>query len=320
MRPQVASRLRLGAAAVLLALPVSACVAPGAPSASSVGVHTGPPAAVRSFEAWSGNRVSYVLDYTAHSSWNDITSPDWQTSQWQSDPEHPRLVLSVGMLPDNTGDLASGARGAYNGYFRKLAQNLVSHDLSTTVIRLGWEFNGSWFRWGIVKGNAASSATAARNYAAFFRQAVTAMRSVPGARFAFDWCVNNGNSAVPAEAAYPGDAYVDYVGIDAYDMVWGPYGSAVTTPSQRWTTISAGNHGLNFWAGFAAAHHKSVSVPEWGLWGGDHGGNDDPTYIAEMHAWFASHHVGYESYFNDMDAQITAGRFPASAQMYRALF
>lgn len=316
------SRVRLGAAAAILAMGASACAAAprAAAPVSSFGVHTGTPSDVRAFEKWVGTKAVYAMDYTPRGSWQDIESPSWQTSQWENDPEHHRLVLSVGLLPDNTGDLASGASGAYDAYFRQLARNLISHKLSNTIIRLGWEFNGNWFNWGIVKGDAASSQAAARNYAAAFRHAVAAMRSVPGAHFAFDWCVNNGNSSINAEAAYPGDAYVDYVGIDAYDMVWGPNSSTVSDPAQRWKIITQGDHGLNFWASFATKHHKKLSVPEWGVWGGDHGGGDDPTYVTGMHNWFAAHNVAYESYFNDMDARIDTGRFPLSAATYKKLF
>ena len=323
MRSGLASRARIGAATALVAIAAAACT-PAAtkqtPTGSSLGVHTGGPAAVRDFESWSGEKVRYVLDYTPRGSWDDITSPSWQTSQWEADRANHRLVLSVGMTPDNTGDLASGANGAYDGYYRKLAQNLVAHHLGNTIVRLGWEFNGDWFRWGIVKGDDASSRAAAANFAATWRHAVNAMRSVPGSAFLFDWCVNNGYSRIPAEAAYPGDAYVDYVGIDAYDTVWGPYGSNVADPAERWKITAGGDHGLNFWAGFAGAHGKRLSLPEWGLWGGDHGGGDDAAYISYMHSWITAHHVGYATYFNDLDAQINTGRFPQAAAMYKALF
>jgi hypothetical protein len=319
MRRLGASRVRRAAVAAVAAFCAVALAACG-PVAASFGVHNGTPSQDQAFESWAGAKAAYAMDFSARGSWADIAGQPWQLDEWEYDPGHHRLVLSLGMTPDNQGDLLSGARGNYNWYFAALASKLVSHHLGNTIIRLGWEFNGSWFRWGINKGNPSADRTAASEYAQFFRQAVNAMRSVRGGHFAFDWCVNNGDNGVDPTTAYPGDAYVNYVGIDAYDMVWGPYNSNVTNPAARWNTIANGKYGLNFWALFAAVHHKPVSVPEWGLWAGDHGGGDDTTYIANMHTWFSQHNVAYEMYFNDSEAVITNGQFPASAALYRRLF
>ncbi len=46
----------------------------------------------------------------------------------------------------------------------------------------------------------------------YFRHIVTTMRSVPGAAFRFVWNPTSGPEPEAAQNAYPGDAYVDYVG------------------------------------------------------------------------------------------------------------
>ena len=312
--------VRVGLVVALLVATVAACLPPPNPNASRLGVGGMPPSVVRGFEAWSGNKVTYVLDYTWHATWSDIANPVHQIGLWSTDPEHHHLVLSVAMLPDNDGDLATGATGAYDEYFRVLARNLVKAHLANTVIRLGWEFNGDWNRWGIVKADSASSLAAAHNYATYFQHIVTAMRNVPATHFVFDWTVNNGYSAIPAEAAYPGDKYVDYIGVDAYDMIWGPGGSVVPNVAQRWQILTTGYRGLNFWAWFAAGHRKRMSVSEWGLWSGNHGGGDNPTFISNMQAWFVAHNVVYECYFNRDFSQINTGLFPKASLLYRTLF
>ena len=39
----------------------------------------------------------------------------------------------------------AGAGGAYDSYYKTLAQNLVSSGEGSSIIRLGWEFNGDWY-------------------------------------------------------------------------------------------------------------------------------------------------------------------------------
>jgi hypothetical protein len=71
-----------------------------------------------------------------------------------------------------------------------------------------------------------------------------------------------GNSA---QAYYPGDAYVDIVGDDLYDI-----------------------HGKAEWAAadalYKAHPHRPFSFPEWGLWG-----IDDPVFVRKMGSFVRSH-------------------------------
>src|SRR5277367_4829333 len=147
-----------------------------------------------------------------------------------------------------------------------MAQEMVNSCLGNAVLRIGWEANGNWYPW--------SATTDPQQYIQAFDNAVTAMRSVPGANFTFDWDVNAGQSNMPAgdtlASFYPGNAYVNDVGIDAYDV-----GS--------WNNLLNGPMGLNDVQQFAQQNGKTFSVDEWGLWDPSQGGNgDDPTYINNM--------------------------------------
>ena len=190
-------------------------------------------------------------------------------------------------------------------------------------VRLGHELNGSWYRWSAQKDPA--------SYAAYWRQIVTTMRSVAGAKFAFDWNVAVGTDSWDATLAWPGDSYVDTVGQDVYDQKWG---DASATPAVRWNALVNGagkfHQGMTFWASFAAAHGKPVSFAEWALVaagasmanGGE--GKDDPYYIQKMHDWFASHPTAFEIYFDrtasDGDHVLNGGKFPQAAALYKDLF
>jgi hypothetical protein len=309
---------------------VAACSIPAASAAhhAAAGVYVGAasPTHAAAFAKWSREDLSYILEFADRSQWSGIESPWFIPHVWSSKAptyQHDVLVLSVPMLPDNLGTLAAGAAGTYDVHFRRLAQNLVAAGLgSRTVIRLGWEFNSSWTRWSAAKDPTA--------YKKYFRRVVTTMRAV-APHLRFDWCPAQGEgtfSGVPGglTAAYPGDAYVNTIGLDVYDQAWDANGAPVTDPAVRWQQIVSNPGGLAWQASFAAAHHKPLSYPEWALAQrkDGHGGGDDATFITNMHDWFASHPVAYQAYY-DVDASdalhaLGTKTFPLASAAFRRLF
>jgi hypothetical protein len=187
------------------------------------------------------------------------------------------------------GSLSSCAAGAYDRHWVEIGNAIKAAGLEhNIIIRMGWEFDGDWYEWS------------ARNPAAFascWRHVWQAAESVaPGIRWA--WNPNRGPSHTgsPSEATYPGDQYVDTVGLDSYDF----YPPA--TDASGWNEQLNGDHGLNFWLNFAKQHHKSLSIPEWGGVAGtqSEAGRDNPFYIQKMHAFFAQNAawIGFEAYFD----------------------
>lgn len=301
----------VGACVIGLALvPTSAATAL---PATDLGVYRGAanPEAVAAFGRWLGRDPTWALDFLPADSWQTISRPEWFARRWADSPY--RVVYSVPLLP-SSGDatLAEGATGAYDGYFRRLARGLVDAGDGDAVIRLGWEMNGDWFRW--------SAAGHETEFVDYWRHVVDAMRSVEGAHFAFDWCPTAGPASMSASDAYPGDAYVDLIGLDVYDV-----GDPNLTPAQRWNALVAEPYGLDWQAGFAIEHAKPMTFPEWGLWlsSDGRGGGDDPYFVEQMWRWTASHDVAYEMYF-DQDAsethELTDPRLGDAARRYRALF
>jgi hypothetical protein len=218
------------------AAPVAARAVPRPPPSGAFGVYvgSGDPSGVASFAAATGTHPTYASDYLPKDEgWAGISNNStvtWIASQWRGSGY--TLVLGVPIIPTDgsgnaQGTLAGGAAGQYNPYYVTLAATLVSGGAPNAVLRLGWEFNGSWYPWEV------TNATDAANFAAYFRNIVTSMRSVPGQSFKFVWNPNAGNSfgdAYTPEQAYPGSAYVDYVGIDTYDEGW----STPPTPQNAW--------------------------------------------------------------------------------------
>jgi len=288
------------------------------------------------FAAGTGAHVTVVEDYLPGGSWAHIDGTDvgpnslgWLFGPWRGSGY--QLVLGVPMF-DNSGTdtLAAGAAGAYNSNFVTLAQTLVSSGEANAILRLGQEFTGSWNAWKV------TDAADAANYAAYYAQIVTAMRSVPGQAFRFIWegaDPEDGSysGAYSADQSYPGNQYVDYIGTDTYDQSWsGNCGLAFNNTTTAASSLCSFNAvtlpGLNRVAAFASAHGKPVVFPEWGLAirGDGHGMGDDPTFIQQMDDWISFHDVAFDLYFNfDVPGQvdaITDGQFPASLATYRADF
>lgn len=333
------------------ALAVTAAAVPGAVLGSSVasadatpsrlGVYTSSGSAGvsghRSFETWAGAPVPYALDFAAAANgWKDMENPGWLFDPWAA--SNYRLVYSLQMFPKTLqtslggpGALAQCAAGTYNSHWRTLATNLVAKGLGDTVVRPGWEMNGDWFGW------AANGRTA--SYIGCFRQIVTSMRAVSGQQLVFNWNPGIGGGTFPAEQAYPGDAYVDQIGVDLYDWTWAPgvYDTKATqTDAQRqaavetsWQSKLTGDHGLRFWSAYAATHGKTLSMPEWGLanrTADEYGGGDNPYFIQKMFEFIydPANNVSFASYFNSVSPDgehriFGSNAFPRSAALFTQL-
>ncbi len=323
-RARPAARVRRMLVAAALIVVVCASSASAATPTWRSGVFAGfGSSADQQFAAWRGSPIQTATDYIGSTSWNDLQYPTWTISQWAAVPS-VQPDLSVAMWPNTGGSLATAASGAYNGYFRTLARNLVSGGLPSVTIRLGWEFNGNWNPWSV------ATTSDAANYARAWRQIVSAMRSVHGQRFGFDWSPTQNSGGLDPGLSYPGNAYVTDIGMDIYD--WNPSDNYAASATDRWNALVNNGYGLAWQARFAASHGKPIAFPEWGLV--QYGpypplaGGDDPTFIQNMHDWFASHNTSFENYSNiddpgngiDYGLSTGNGQFPQSAPLYQQLF
>jgi len=273
-------------------------------------------AGVKRFGAWRGAPVDVVVDWPARQTWDDIVNPAWLYNIWKNTP----YTKAFGVAPVPEGDasatMAGCAAGLYNSKWRQFGANIKAAGLDDeTVIRLGWEFNGDWYKW---------QAKNPRQFVSCWRQIVRSAEQTAPALL-WEWTVNRGKGAsvVDARKAYPGDAYVDIVGIDSYDMWPG------VTSEADWARQYSGPYGLKFWSDFARSRGKKVSVPEWAVYPANAGSNggDNAFYISKMRGFFKSQgsHLAYEAYFNESAAYVSGSLFgptqnPAAAARYRSLF
>ncbi|TXN60306.1 hypothetical protein FV230_26375, partial [Methylobacterium sp. WL6] len=268
---------------------------------TGLGVYVGnSPSDVDHFENWLGKPVDFVEMFLNQNSWAEFDSSiPWATSLWKNAIRD--VHWSVPLTTWYDGNLDSAALGAYNDHYLKAAQAIAdsSYGDGPIYIRTGWEMNGTWFPW--------SAQGHEQSYIGAWQQFVDTFRSVSD-RFKFEWTPNVGNDWFqhPADA-YPGDKYVDVIGMDFYwNNTW-----MGTDPAQVWDWMVNQSGGLQWQADFAAAHGKPIAYSEWGA-----NSPDAALYFDKAAAWFAQHKALYQSYWNYGDdgysSRLDTGLYPAA--------
>lgn len=264
---------------------------------------------VKAFETWLGQPVSHVLDFIDGSTWSAIENPKWFLDGWKG--QGYQLELGIPVIPSSGGSLAAGAHGDYDYHWEALGRNLVIAGFPKVMLRLAWEFNGGWYPWFAGQDPAA--------FVTYWQRIVTALKKAPGQGFRFDWNPTLGKGNMTnVEAAYPGDAFVSRIGTDVYDSTW-TSGDAAT----RWNTYLTQPYGLNWQVGFATAHGKAMTHPEWGLTdSAHHGGGDNSLFIERMYEWLATHNVTAACYFQHDagDGSHVLDHFPNAKARFKELF
>lgn len=274
----------------------------GLPWRSGVYLPGSSKAKAEAFASWRNRPLDVVIDWSARASWDDVVNPVWLYNLWQNTPY--TKVFGVAMIPeeDSSATMKGCAAGDYNARWREFGRIIKSRGFDdTTIIRLGWEFNGDWYKWSAYDPSA---------FVSCWRNIVTTVEE-QAPRLRWDWTVNRGEGSAVKDAreAYPGDDYVDIVGVDSYDAWPG------ATSQNAWQTQYEGRFGLKFWADFASAHGKPLSVPEWGVNLGTqfrgHNGGDNGFYLAKMVEFFRANasRLAYEAYFNEPDAYFKSAVF-----------
>jgi hypothetical protein len=259
--------------------------------------------AVTSWDATTNSTASCLLAYLngapSWTQWEDpwVTASQYGYTQWVAEsPQNRQLVLQVDLIPnslENTSDPLSWeqscAAGDFNSYATTLGNNLVAAGLQNSVIRLGPEMNGTW-----EADYMGSTAQEQSLWASCFDNEVTGLRQASGAHFLIDWNPNACN--IPFSTLYPGNAYVDIIGLDAYDA------SCVSSSPVTFSQLANEPDGLASVEAFATSQGKPMSLPEWGLFAS--AGGDNPGYISGIGSMVANGNFAFEAYF-DAGAQNT---------------
>ncbi len=221
-------------------------------------------------------------------------------------------LLSVPLIWQGA-SLAAAAAGAYNNDYATVAQIILAQippgpapGQSVIYIRTGWEQN--------LAGEMPWSATGQEaQFIGAFQQFVSVFRANdPTGRFRFVWCPNVGGD--PIANTYPGDSYVDVMGMDFY------YGLNTLTnaPDPDYAFQEMLDNGLSEIAGMAATHGKQLAFPEWGV-NQDNFGN----YVKDFFDWCRAQGCLYATYWDNnggYPGEMSDGTYPETGAMFRHLW
>jgi mannan endo-1,4-beta-mannosidase len=164
---------------------------------------------------------------------------------WMPQVANGRLVLSD--IP----------RGKYDAHIDQMLRGMRAFK-GPVVCRLGHEPNGNWYPWSVACNSTGCSVPA--NYVGAWRYIVNRERRMAGAsNIKWFWCANatdmpstNGGKRYAMEQYWPGDAWVDIVGCDAFvePTAWEPFESALRKPYDRISRLSK----KPFWVGEVGCH------------------------------------------------------------------
>lgn len=270
------------------------------------------PESVINFEVWLGREVEAILSFTGWSGWADyVGSIGWAANSVWGQIDRP-VYWSIPLIPKGA-NLAAAATGAYNDHYRAAAEKLVRVRPTEPYmhIRTGWEFNGNWMPWSAIGKE--------QEYIGAFQQFVTTFREVAkengvADKFVFEWNVACGNYGMNPEDAYPGDNYVDIIGMDFY---WNPKYDP-DEPIAAWKWKVNRQYGLKWHQTFAAAHAKRTAYPEWGVQG-----DNAAEYIELAREWFRVHAPVYQAYWDSNSAfpgKLSSEQYPNAAAAYYKAF
>jgi hypothetical protein len=263
------------------------------------------PADLVQFEKWLGKPVDQIAAHAGRANWRDwIGSIKLPLDRWT--PLDKPIAWTIPLFVDG-GTLNDAAAGKYQVYYEQAAQILARSRPTDDVIyiRTGEEFNGDWMPW--------SATGREKEFIDAYRRFVEAFRAVSN-RFRFEWNVNVRETRMNPVDAYPGDEYVDVIGMDFYyNIQWNPADSRVA-----WDEMVNAPYGLKWLEEFAAAHNKPTAYPEWGV-------NSDGAgpYIESAAKWFSNHNVLYQRLWNsdsEFRGKLSDGQFPNAAAAYLTAF
>lgn len=223
--------------------------------------------------------------------------------QWSPTAHAQMLNIQYG-TPGSGGwpgkiDMGQAAQGAYDAtwlsWLNADADAAKAEGAPITVVRIWQEINGNWFGWSVnqtgatsVDGTPGGSPwPVATIMVAWQHMAEQVRTALPNAKIEWNLASGTGWAGMPGNGSgydlYPGDNYVDVIGIDSYEHA----------TSWKRLVDGAGVNLTNLVA-FAAAHNKLVGVSETAATNGD--GN----YLTNWAKWLDSlgPRAAYLSYFD----------------------
>jgi hypothetical protein len=181
------------------------------------------------FASTAGNEPTLVMWYQ---SWRFDRDPNW--TQFQ--PALVESVASYGAVPMITWEpwggpgndesdykLSNITRGDFDNYIDSWATGIANYG-EPVYLRFAHEMNGSWYPW-----SASENGNNSADYVAAWRYVHDRFAAAGATNVEWVWSPNTHYSgATPLTELYPGDAYVDWVGVSVYNF-------GTSRPGFSWT-------------------------------------------------------------------------------------
>ena len=232
-----------------------------------------------------------------------------------------RISFGLAMLPEtlhagrDPSHWVPAARGDFDRYYVSVARQVAESGRKNVIFRIGWESNHDGWPW-YGGGDPTRFKQTFRRYARILRE--------HNPTCLIEWCnVKDGSQPYSVLELYPGDAWVDIVGVNHYDG-WPAINSDSIWADAYRRTRYGGPRGLGAWLDFARSRNKRFAVSEWGIWLGRPGCTDSAVYIRKMHEFFrgCGADLAYENYFNQIAKHqiCPPDLHPRAAAEYRRLW
>lgn len=254
-----------------------------------VGVYLGDESALEPWEEWFGRTADYYSFTVPQSGWDKyrIENMPFEVPIEPIASER-NITVTAKMFPPNKSTLSAVAAGEHTSQHQRLARSLIRNGMSSATLRFGHELNGRWSSDGAVDRP--------ELFIEAWKQVINTMDSVAEGDFSYMWAPHIGRVHMDPTTAYPGDQWVDVIGLTVYDKgaLYYPAQCEKECISERrkrtWDRIVGQDFGLDDWAEFARQHQKPLAFPEYGVvarsWN-DVGGGDNPLFIENFAQWIA---------------------------------
>ena len=217
---------------------------------------------------------------------------------WSPTPRMLMMSNQYGTPGHDFIDMGQAAQEAYNAtWLSWLKSAAAAAPAPIKVVRIWQEINGNWMPWSVNQTGATSVDgtpngapwPAATIIAAFRNMAAQVRAALPNALIEWNlnaagpWSGPSGPGNGTGFDLYPGDAYVDVIGLDSYEK------------NTSWAdTVSGHGVNLNDLVAFANAHNKLVGISETAAH------NGDGSYLTSMTSYFdgLGSRAAYISYYD----------------------
>ena len=315
--------LSLTALGALRTRPAQAAAAFGAGGRSKLSWHSGCAISKHAdFAAYRGRPIDTITTWCPWQTWSDITG--FKGGFRTAKSSGARISLALPALPASHSGYTDpkqwllAAKGTYDQNYRDFARKLRESGVTDVVCRVGgWECNNRGRPWYCGTADPAA-----------YRETLARIATIVRAEnptVLTEWC-NIKKGAQPGSIMnyYPGDAYIDILGVNYYDG-WPAQNDDTTWNGYFMSEHNGGPRGIGRWIAEAKSRGKLFACSEWGISVGiSPGAGDNDFYIRKMHETFSANAsvVAYENYFNQkVRHQLTpTDANPKASKMYKSLW